>query len=46
MGLALLIGWFFSGSTGAGADVAHASAAEGYGFKQKAQPGAPQAEDS
>lgn len=44
--LALLVGWIFSGSNGAGADAAHASAAEGYGFTQKQQAGDPDAEDS
>lgn len=46
MGLALWIGWIFSGHTGAGSDVAHASAAEGYGFTEKSQPGDREVEDS
>lgn len=44
--LALLVGWIFSGSNGAGADAAHASAAEGYGFTPKTRAGDPAAEDS
>ncbi len=44
--LALLVGWIFSGSNGAGADAAHASAAEGYGFTPKRPAGDPAAEDS
>jgi hypothetical protein len=39
--LALLVGWIFSGSNGAGTDAAHASAAEGYGFTPKTRAGDP-----
>lgn len=39
--LALLVGWIFSGSNGAGTDAAHASAAEGYGFTPKPRGGDP-----
>lgn len=42
--LALLAGWIFSGSHGA--DAAHASAAEGYGFTPTPRAGDPADSDS
>jgi hypothetical protein len=44
--LALLVGWIFSGSNGAGTDAAHASAAEGYGFTPEPRAADPAAADS
>lgn len=46
LGLSLLIGWVFSVVNGAGADAAHASAAEGYGFRERAGSGERPAGDS